>query len=363
MTVEGIRKALISFSSTEKAPLDSLIEEAGEKRVLLLGEATHGTSEFYRMRAELSKKLITSGFRLFCLEADWPDAALIDDYICWGDQEKREKAFKRFPLWMWNNKEFFSWVEWLRGYNRGRKKSEQVRLFGLDMYSLYRSIEAVLWHLSKLNPDLAQRALEHYSCLSPWKEEPSEYGLAASLQHKGDCEEEVLSVLQALLEERLDHQLTEEEYFDAVQNAKIVAEAERYYRTMYRSSIASWNLRDSHMFETLQALLDHFGPSSRAVVWAHNSHVGDAYATEMGRRGEFNIGALCKKEFKREAFSIGFGTYGGEVAAADHWEGRMRVKTIRPALQESCEHVFHQVEEESFYVSLGGAFRTFPFGV
>ena len=322
-----------------------LFSRLGDKRVVALGEATHGTSEFYRARAAITRHLIEEhGFTIVAVEADWPDAARIDDYVrhCARAPTLRH-AFQRFPTWMWRNAETDDFIRWLRQHNAARPESERVEFRGLDVYSLSASIEAVLEYLDTHNPDGAQDARRRYGCLHPWQDEPERYGQAVMLGRKASCEEAVVEQLQALLEQRLDALRRDgEAFFDAAQNARIVRAAEQYYRTMYYGSAESWNLRDRHMFDTLQRLLETRGPDAKAVIWAHNSHIGNAAATAMSWQGEFNIGELCRAAYGQTCALVGFGTDRGTVAAADDWGEPMRVMSVRPARTDSYEAAFRE---------------------
>lgn len=312
--------------------------------IVLLGESTHGTSEFYAARAAITRHLVTHhGFTIVAVEADWPDAARIDGYV--RHHRPRPAAgepFVRFPTWMWRNQEVLAFADWLRGHNEGRAPLAEVGFYGLDVYSLSSSIDAVLAYLDRVDPQEAGRARWRYGCLTPWQADPALYGQAVRQGAQTKCEEAVVAQLQALLDRRLAYvQQDGEAWFDAYQNARIVRAAEGYYRAMYRSSTESWNLRDRHMFGTLRAIMAARGAGSRAVVWAHNSHIGDASATAMGWYGETNIGELCKSVFGRKAVSIGFGTDRGTVAAASDWGGEMRVRTVLPSREGSLGHAFH----------------------
>jgi protein-L-isoaspartate(D-aspartate) O-methyltransferase len=243
---------------------------------------------------------------------------------------------------MWRNQEFHEFVEWLRDHNADRPHEARVRFAGLDLYSLYTSISEVLRYLDEEDPASAGVARERYGCLTPWQSDPAAYGRAALSGAYRSCEHEVVKMLDALLRERFKFMADDPEpYFDAVQNARLIADAERYYRIMYYGHHQSWNLRDTHMFETLKSLLRFGGADAKAVVWEHNSHVGDARATEMSARGELNVGELCRREFGDAVYSIGFGTDHGTVAAASHWDGPMEVKPVQPARDGSYECLFH----------------------
>jgi erythromycin esterase-like protein len=317
----------------------------GEARVVLLGEATHGTSEFYRARAAITRQLIQHhGFSIVAVEADWPDAARIDRYVRHqAGRPARGRSFARFPGWMWRNIEVMEFADWLRAHNETLSPGRRASFHGLDVYSLGASIEAVLEYLQRVDPKAAKIARQRYGCLTPWHEEPSGYGRAVLRGAKDPCEPEVVAQLMELLDNRLTYMQEDgEAFFDAAQNARIVRAAEQYYRIMYQGSRESWNLRDRHMFDTLQALLESRGADSKAVVWAHNSHIGNAAATAMGWQGEFNIGELCHVAYGDDAVLIGFGTDRGTVAAASEWDGPMEIKTVRQARPDSYEYAFRK---------------------
>jgi erythromycin esterase-like protein len=323
----------------------ALFDQFGDAKVVLLGEATHGTSEFYRARAAITRQLIVGhGFNIVAVEADWPDATRIDRYVRHlAPAESARQAFERFPTWMWRNEEVLAFIDWLRLHNESLPAERRTAFRGLDVYSLGASIEAVLRYLDEVDPNAAAAARRRYSCLTPWQDEPADYGRAVLYGQKDPCEDKAIEQLNELLERRLEYLRRDgEAFFDAVQNARIVRAAERYYRIMYRGSTESWNLRDRHMFDTLQALLRAGGKQAKAVVWAHNSHIGNAAATAMGWQGEFNIGELCRTAWGDEAVLVGFGTDRGTVAAADDWGGETRVKSVLPARPDSWEFMFRK---------------------
>jgi protein-L-isoaspartate(D-aspartate) O-methyltransferase len=355
--VRKLADAAESFPSIEKADLNPLLERIGSARIVLLGEATHGTSEFYRMRERITRELIIEkGFRFVAIEADWPDAARVDHYVRHFQYPPSEwTAFARFPTWMWRNTEVRDFVSWLRKHNGTVEKSKRVAFHGLDLYSLYDSIRSVLNYLDEVDPQSASVARERYGCLTPWQRDPATYGHAALTGSYPTCEADVVRALTDLLAKRRAYAEHDgERFLDAEQNARLIANAERYYRIMYYGSRASWNLRDNHMFETLKNLLAFHGPDSKAVVWAHNSHVGNAGATEMAARGEHNIGQLCRREFGDQAYLVGFGTHSGTVAAASAWDGPMEIKDIRPSLANSYERLCHATGHARFMLGLRG---------
>jgi protein-L-isoaspartate(D-aspartate) O-methyltransferase len=359
-SAEGTLEHLITascekFDAINSVDLESLLQRIGAARIVLLGEATHGTSDFYRMRARISRELIEhKGFSFVAIEGDWPDAARIDHFVRHAEYAPSEwTAFARFPVWMWRNRDVRAFVDWLRAHNANIEPGKRVAFHGLDLYSLFNSIRSVLSYLDHVDPPTAQVARHRYGCLTPWQTDPATYGHAALTGAFQTCEREVVSMLTDLMQKRRAYAEHDgERFLDAVQNARLVANAERYYRIMYYGSRASWNLRDSHMFETLKSLLDFHGPKSRAIVWAHNSHVGDSAATEMSSRGEYNIGQLCREEFGNDAYSIGFGTNSGTVAAASDWDGPMEIKTVRPAVPGSYERLCHETGIARFLLRL-----------
>jgi len=340
---ELIRQAAEPLPEPEDPAFGAMFDRFANARVVLLGEATHGTSEFYRARAQITRRLIERhGFNIVAVEADWPDAARIDRYV-------RHKAvhvgsgpaFRRFPQWMWRNMEVANFVDWLRAHNAALHPNDHTGFFGLDIYNMSASIAAVIDYLNRVDPEAAAVARERYGCLTPWQRDPATYGRAALTTGYAKCERPVLLALRDLLDKQLEYEARDRDSFlDAAQNARLVASAERYYRAMYYGTAESWNLRDRHMFDTLNRLMDWRGESGKVVVWAHNSHIGNAAATDMGQaRDEINIGQLCRESFGADASLIGFGTDRGTVAAADDWDGPMKVKTVRPAHHESYEYL------------------------
>ncbi len=328
-----------------------LFDRFADRRLVLLGEATHGTSEFYRARAAITRRLTEAhGFTIVAVEADWPDAAAVDRYVRQRQPAGLQTAFERFPAWMWRNREVVEFVEWLRGHNQRKAEADRTGFYGLDIYNMRGSIAAVLEYLDRTDPEAAAVARERYGCLTPWQNEPSTYGRAALSKGFRDCEQAVVSQCQDLLEQQLQAgRAAGDELLDAAQNARLIASAERYYRIMYYAGPESWNMRDTHMFETLEHLLRTRGPDAKAVVWAHNSHIGDARHTDMGMaRDELNIGQLCRQRFPDETALIGFGTHSGKVAAASNWGSEMEVKPIRPSLEASYERLFHESQVGRF---------------
>lgn len=345
------------FADFDEAPVDEFLDRVGDAAVVLLGEASHGTAEFYRMRDVLTRALVTrKGFGAVAVEADWPDAAVIDSYIrSRVPSPHRFVPFGRFPTWMWRNREVSTFVSWLRAHNDTiADPALRVSFHGLDIYSLFTSRDAVLTYLDGVDPAAAAVARRRYSCLSPWEQDPAAYGRAVVTGALRSCEAGVVATLTDLLQQRLAYAAAsdDEGFVDAAQNALVVADAERYYRVMYLGSRESWNLRDQHMFETLQLVRSYRRPGTKVVVWEHNSHVGDASATEMGARGEHNVGMLARHAFGDDAYLVGFGTDHGTVAAATNWGGPMERKAVRPAHPESYERVFHETGIGAFVLPL-----------
>jgi erythromycin esterase-like protein len=351
--VKMITDAAEPFGSIDTADLDPLLERIGDARVVLLGEETHGTSEFYRMRERISRELIIKkGFRFIAIEGDWPDAARVDNYVRHLEYAPSEwTAFARFPTWMWPTTRCVILSTGCVGTMP--QTSTRGWRFTASISTACMSPFSVLNYLDQVDPNAAAVARKRYGCLTPWQGDPATYGHAALTGSYRSCEQPVVHALRELLEKRLAYAAHDgERFFDAVQNARLVANAERYYRIMYYGSRASWNLRDEHMFTTLKNLLAFYGTASKAIVWAHNSHVGDAAATEMASRGEYNIGHLCRQEFGDNAYLVGFGTNSGTVAAASDWDGLMEIKKVQPALPKSYERLCHATGHARFTLGL-----------
>lgn len=348
--INEIKLKAIPFHSIKDFPCDNLLDRIGDAQVVLLGEASHGTSEFYLIRQEITKALIEKkGFNFVCAEADWSDAQQINSYVKYKYTQNKWMPFSRFPEWMWKNEEVLNFVEWLRAYNM--KRENQSGFYGLDLYGMENSIRLVIDYLEKKDPKLAKLAKTRYTCIMPYMSDPSIYGKMVLSNQLISCEKEILKMLIDLLKNKikLNHS---PEYFYAYQNANVVADAERYYKAMYYGSADSWNLRDFHMFHTLKSLLSYFGPQSKAVVWAHNSHIGNALATEMYSRGEINIGHLCKEYFRDKSYHIGFGTHKGTVAAAHNWGGTMEIMQVNASLSGSYENLCNQTQIANFTLPL-----------
>jgi protein-L-isoaspartate(D-aspartate) O-methyltransferase len=334
----------------------ALFDRFGEARVVLLGEASHGTSEFYRARGAITRRLIERhGFTIVAAEADWPDAASLDRHVRDRPAPRHaEPPFRRFPTWMWRNSEVETFIEQLRAWNMDQDPNARAGFYGLDLYNLSASMRAVLDYLDRVDPEAAIVARQRYGCLTPWAKEPHAYGRMALSSGYARCEAGVVKMLREMLDARAKYAAQDgESFLDATANARLVKNAEAYYRAMYYGAAESWNLRDTHMFETLCAILDAKGPEAKAVVWAHNSHIGDASKTEMGElREELNIGQLCRERFGKEAALIGFGTHAGTVACASDWDAPMQVKRVNPSRPDSYERLAHDSGGARFLLDL-----------
>ncbi|MCK9366329.1 MAG: erythromycin esterase family protein [Metallibacterium scheffleri] len=345
------------------ADYDTLLEMAADRRFVLLGEATHGTQEFYRMRAEITRRLIAEhGFDAVAVEADWPDAWRVNLYVQGnGDDDATSSLddFERFPQWMWRNREVLDFVAWLRTCNTDRGPQARVGFYGLDLYSLYRSADAVIRYLQQVDPEQAEIARGRYAALDHVRE-PQVYGYQAAFGQRPAGRE---AAVAQLLQLRNDAQAYLERngltaidaHFFAERNAAVVVNAETYYRAMFGRRVNTWNLRDAHMRDTLLALADYRirrGGTGKVVVWAHNSHLGDARATEAHLRGEWNLGQLMRQDVGDKALLVGFTTYTGHVSAASQWDGDVEHKWVRPALHDSYEHLFHSTGLDRFFLKL-----------
>jgi len=360
-TLSALRAAAVRLDGGER-DYDALLDLVGDARFVLLGEATHGTHEFYEERARITQRLIVEkGFHAVAVEADWPDAYRVNRYVRGlGDDADADEAlsgFQRFPNWMWRNTDVQAFVEWLRGHN-GQAGDRQVGFYGLDLYSMFTSIGEVLDYLDKVDPQAARVARERYACFDHYEEDSQHYGYTASLSLSESCEQGVIEQLHQLQRRSADTMQkdgTDEALFHAQQNARLVKNAEEYYRTMFRGRVSSWNLRDSHMADTLDALARHLskdGEPAKIVVWEHNSHIGDARATEVGELGEWNVGELARKAYDGDTRLIGFSTYEGYVTAASEWDAPAEHKRVRPGMPGSYEALLHDVGIDRFLLPL-----------
>ncbi len=347
------------------ADYDALFDLVGDRRFVLVGEASHGTHEFYRERARITRRLIDEhGFTAVAVEADWPDAYRVNRYVMGlsadPDADTALSDFRRFPAWMWRNRDVMQFVEWMRARNDAHSTpATKARFYGLDLYSLRASIEAVIEYLDRIDPVEARRARERYGCFDHIGAEGQAYGYALAYQGAIPCENEVVAQLVELRNRsdaylRRDGWVAEDELFYAEQNARVVRDAEEYYQQMYRAEVSSWNLRDRHMAATLDALVEHLDRRlghTKVVVWEHNSHVGDARATSMSARGELNVGQLARQRYGRECLLAGFSTYDGWVTAASDWGDAPQRKHVRPALPGSYEALLHEVAASRFWLA------------
>jgi erythromycin esterase-like protein len=386
-TIELLKTHVTPFKSIsqDSGTITNYFDSFGDCRVLLIGDASHGTSEFHCVRAEITKYMIEKhGFNIVAVEADWPDAERVDRYVRhrpgpgqgsvettqMSEKEKRESPFLRFPTWMWRNVEVCNFVEWMRSYNSGREATEATGFYGLDLYSMGTSMKAVIDYLNTVDKDMAKVARGRYINLMDWVDHPHEYGLESLAMSFKGYEDDVVAMLSDLLNKRIEYSAALDggvEFHNGEQNARVVkgeynlwrlssslrartdlsTDAEQYYKTMYRGQDKSWNLRDTHMFETLKRVLEHRGEGSKAIVWAHNSHIGDARATSMSWAShELNIGELCKREFGDDALSI------GTVAAAQNWESDMNIMKVQPGLPGSYEELMHAAGISNFVLDL-----------
>jgi erythromycin esterase-like protein len=362
--VQGLRETARPLADAD--PHDGLIAAIGDARVVMLGEASHGTHEFYAERARITQRLVVEkGFHAVAVEADWPDAYRVNRFVRGSSEDKDANTalygFKRFPTWMWRNTVVLDFVRWLRVHDDSLPAgAPRVGFYGLDLYSLHASIEEVLKYLDAVDPQAARLARERYRCFDDFGGNVEDYARSAALGVIRSCEDAVVQQLVELLQraERTaagDGADPEEEEFQAVQNARVVKNAEQYYRTMYRGNIESWNLRDRHMAETLEELLHHLDRRvgrSKVVIWEHNSHLGDARATELGQRGELNVGQLMREWHGNDAYATGFTTYTGRVTAASEWGGPAERKRVRRALPGSYESLFHRLGIPRFELDL-----------
>lgn len=353
---EIVRRAAEPLTELDNPAFGAAFDRFADARVVCLGEASHGTSEFYRARAAITRRLIERhGFTMVAVEADWPDAAVVDRVVRGKPAPaEAQTPFTRFPTWMWRNAEFERFVDWLTSHNAARPEAERVSFHGLDLYNMNASIAAVIGYLERTDPAAAGEARRLYGCLKPWKETPELYGRIALREGQARCEAGVVQTLRELFANEAAYAPGDPDSFlDAAQNARLIANAEAYYRAMYYGSAASWNLRDEHMADTLGLLLDRQGVRAKAVVWAHNSHVGDARHTDMGReRDELNLGQLVRERYDGAARLIGFGTHTGTVTAADDWDAPMRIKAVNPSRPDSIERVMHDSGVGRFLLDL-----------
>jgi erythromycin esterase-like protein len=342
----------------DDADLDPLMERIGDARVVLLGEASHGTHEFYTWRDRITRRLVAEkGFHFVAVEGDWPDCYLVNRWIKGQDAGQSVRgmlhAFERWPTWMWANEEVARLAEWLRQHNDALPAERRVGFYGLDVYSLWDSMDVVTRYLEKVDPEAAARARGAYGCFDPYGEDVQDYAMATALVPTS-CEEQVVRALADLRSRGPDYaEEGREAFFNAEQNALVARNAERYYRAMIRGGAQSWNVRDTHMIETLERLLQHHGPQSKAIVWEHNTHVGDARATDMARVGMVNVGSLARERWNDAVVIAGFSSYGGSVIAGTEWGAPMQRMRVPDAREESWEALFHAAGAEDKLLLMG----------
>jgi erythromycin esterase-like protein len=362
--IDLIRRKAVRLNDASDVS-DEIPALVGNARFVLIGEASHGTHEFYKFRAEITKRLIAEkNFAAVAVEADFPDAYRINRFVRGEGRDRTAEEslsdFQRFPLWMWRNGEVLEFIRWLKTHNDRLGINEKVGFYGIDLYSLHSSMAAVLKYLDAVDKEAARRARYRYSCFEHYGEDAQHYGYAASFDLSKSCETEAVNQLVELQKRGFTYMnrdgfVARDEYFFAEQNARLVRDAEEYYREMFRGRVSSWNLRDRHMTETLIALAAHLEMQQlppKIVVWAHNSHLGDARATDMQQRGEWNVGQLVREEFPDETVNIGLTTFAGSVTATDNWDETAQNKKVREGLNNSFERLFHQVEIPRFFLNL-----------
>jgi erythromycin esterase-like protein len=363
---ESALKGVVRPLSGQSSDYDPLLERIGDARFVLVGEASHGTHEFYRERAQITKRLIKEkGFTAVTAEADWPDAFRVNRYVRGANDDDTALdalgGFQRFPTWMWRNADVLDFIGWLRAHNdQLHARAPKVGFYGLDLYSLYTSIEALIEYLDRVDRAAADRVREHYACLDQYAGDTQAYGSAVALGVAESCQTEVVRALdlvqrRAAMFRKSDGRLDAEDHLDAQQNAVVIKNAEEYYRVMFRGRVSSWNLRDEHMARALGTIAAHLegqGIPAKIVVWAHNSHLGDARATDFGAHGELNLGQLAKERYGKDAFSLGFTTYAGTVSAASRWDAPVERKVVRPGMRGSYEALFHGLGIDRFYLDL-----------
>lgn len=344
---EAIKKYAIPYESKED--LTPIIEAIGDAKIVLLGEASHGTSEFYSVRAELSKRLIKEkGFTLIAVEGDWPSSQHINRFIKGYDEEENDvrdvlKAFNRWPTWMWANKEIAEFALWLKMHNQQKEMPKKVGFYGIDVYSLWESLDELITYLSKTNPEgndleLAKKA---FSCFEPFNRHPETYAMS-SINISDACVDEVSKLLTSIRSHENHYKNAQEADLNLKINAMVAQNAEEYYRAMVRSDDLSWNVRDEHMVEAINEVMDYHGDAAKMIIWEHNTHIGDASATDMAAAGMINVGQVLRRQNKKEnVYAVGFGTHRGTVIAAEEWGIPFKRIEVPPAKKNSWEDACH----------------------
>lgn len=348
--IEALREISVPYLGPEHA--DALIAKASRAKWVLLGEASHGTSEFYTNRTEWSKRLIAEhGYRFIAVEGDWPSCYALNRYVkSYSDPDvgAREalRDFARWPTWMWANQEIAEFAEWLRAYNSDKPDPEKVGFYGIDLYSLWESLDELLKYLKTKGGADLEAAKRAFECFEPFGREEQQYGISAALYGEG-CEDEVIGLLRKLQDRWKESPSGDRERsLSAEMNALAVRGAEAYYRTMIRHDAESWNVRDRHMVQALEKLMEYHGENARAIVWEHNTHIGDARATDMAEDGMVNVGQLLREKYGPEVYAVGFGTYQGTVIAARAWDEPSESMTVPPAIPGSLEELLHRIGPE-----------------
>ena len=346
--VDQIRKHTVKLDTA--ADLDPLMERIGDSQYVLLGEASHGTHDYYTWRTHITKRLIAEkNFSFVAVEGDWPDCYKLNRYIkgypgSGADAKTVLQSFDRWPTWMWANWEVVALAEWMHKHNKLLPSNKKVGFYGLDVYSLWESMDAIMNYLEKTDPMALKTAKKALNCFAPYiGQEGSMYGYA-SYMIDSSCEREVVDLLSEIIRKLPMYNTDHETVFSTEQNAFVAVNAERYYRTMIKDGAGSWNIRDNHMFDTLNRLVEFYGANSKVIVWEHNSHIGDARATDMRKDGFINVGQLVKEQHENKGVvRIGFGSYEGTVVAGRQWGGKMEKMKIPPAKKGSLEYLLHEI--------------------
>lgn len=345
---EAVKNYALPFQSD--ADLSTIIEAIGDAKIVLLGEASHGTSEFYTVRAKLSKMLIEQkGFSAIAVEGDWPSAQHVNRYIKGYSESKDDayevlKAFGRWPTWMWANEEVAEFIDWLKMHNDKRIPDQKIGFYGIDMYSLWESMEEIIRYLTESNPagadlELAKKA---FSCFEPFNGMPDHYAISTA-HFSQVCIDEVSDLLSSIRSHNKHYKDDQETTLNLKVNALVTKNAEKYYRAMLQDNALSWNIRDEHMVEAINEVMNHYGKNAKIIVWEHNTHIGDARATTMQEDGMLNVGQLLREQFmKEDVYAVGFGTHRGTVIAAEQWGVPFEIIEVPPARQHSWEDLVHK---------------------
>ncbi len=344
--IENIQKHSKAYQGIDD--LEPLIMEAGKAKYVLLGEATHGTAEFYSLRAEITKKLIQEhGFSFVAVEGDWPSCYEVNKYVKNNSTAANAKEvlahFNRWPTWMWANEEIIPLLEWLKSFNSNKEAGNKAGFYGLDVYSLWESMEAIVHYLQETKSPHVEKALKAIECFEPYNRKAQTYGMSAALLGES-CREEILELLQAIQQANSKSgDFNEEEQLSLEINALVSKNAENYYKTMITDDQESWNIRDHHMVEALSHISSFYGSDAKGIIWEHNTHIGDARATTMEQEGLVNVGQITREKYGTDnIFSVGFGTYSGTVIAGDKWGAPYEKMTLPKAMRGSWEEMLHR---------------------